>query len=221
MSRLVVYTAIMGSNGDKLRPPLNIPDSCDADFVCFSDHIKQPVGRWRIVKPVWSHPTCSRRTARYHKVNPHTVFPTAECSIWLDGSEQLLEPPEGLIERYLSTRDFAAFKHPQRRTVSKEVVACVRLKKDKSNTLAKQLNRYIKEGFKDKTGLFETGMLVRRHTDKVRQISELWWEEIEKGSFRDQVSLPYVLDKLDTRINHIAGRGFNCPHLKYWPHGSR
>lgn len=221
MSKLVVYTAIMGRNGDQLRRPVNVSTDCDADFVCFSDVITRPADRWRVVKPVWSHSTCSRRTARYHKINSHLLFPEAECSIWLDGTHQLTQSPEPLISSYLANHDFATFKHQQRNTVSAEVSACVRLRKEKSSVLAKQLNRYIRDGFLDKTGLFETGMLIRRHSDKVKRINELWWEEIKKGSFRDQVSLPYVVDQLGVKINRIFGSHRGCPHMRYYPHRSR
>ena len=40
----------------------------------------------------------------------------------------------------------------------------------------------------------ETSVIVREHNDpRVIEAMNLWWKEIDNGSRRDQLSLPYVL----------------------------
>lgn len=220
MSQIVVYTAITGGYGDQLRAPQLDPNELQGiEFVCFSDCVKDPPAPWTVRPPVWQHNTSSRRTARYHKLHPHVLFPNAEYSIWLDGSEQLVFPPSKLIARYLSSLDFATFKHPDRNTIAAEVAACIRLKKDNPITLTKQLGKYQNAGFKDKAGMYETALVLRRHTPSVIRLNELWWAEMANGSLRDQVSLPYVLDKTGSRVKHVTGSRGKCPYLRHKPHG--
>ena len=39
-------------------------------------------------------------------------------------------------------------------------------------------------------------MILRRHTDAIRRLNEAWWNEIVRGSRRDQLSFNYVAWKL-------------------------
>jgi hypothetical protein len=219
MSKLVVYTAITGGYGDQLKTP-KIPHSemLDVDFVCFSDCVTNPPSPWIVKPPAWQHQSSSRRTARYHKLHPHLLFPDADFSIWIDGSEQLAYSPRKLIARYLASTDFATFKHPDRSTVAAEVSACIRLKKDQPTVLTRHLSKYQAEGFRDQSGMYETAMVLRRHTPQIERTNNMWWSELTNGSLRDQVSLPYVLHKTGTKVKHVAGCRGRCPYLVHKPH---
>jgi hypothetical protein len=42
-------------------------------------------------------------------------------------------------------------------------------------------------------------VILRRHTDAIRHLNEAWWNEIVRGSRRDQLSFNYVAWKLGLR----------------------
>ena len=220
--KIVVYTAITGGFDDTLLTPgVGTQALHGIKFVCYSATVGFTPRPWSVVQPAWKHPHNARRTARYHKLHPHKLFPDADVSVWLDGSEQLLASPRKLIEKYLRGSDFATLRHPLRNTVKQEARACNRLKKDDAATLASQLGRYDKDKFPDKSGLFETCIVIRRHTPKIAELNEFWWSEIVRGSLRDQVSLPYALYKTGVNPNIITGQRGQCPYLRHRTHLSR
>ena len=220
MSDIVVYTSITGGFNDRLSPPIADKKSLkNVDFVCFSDNPSQITPPWNVLRPRWEHPTSSRRTSRYHKLNPHRLFPNVKYSIWIDGSEQLLAQPRALIKKYLGKADFATFAHPQRTKVSEEVRACIRLKKDDPDVLIEHGKRYQQHlHFDDTSGLFETAMVLRRHTPEVAAFNELWWAELFNGSLRDQVSLPFAIHQTGLKVGIVEGRRGGCQHLRHTPH---
>ena len=42
-------------------------------------------------------------------------------------------------------------------------------------------------------GLWATGSIARRHTDRIRVLGDAWLDEMERWTIQDQVSLPYLL----------------------------
>jgi hypothetical protein len=66
--------------------------------------------------------------------------------------------------------------------------------------------------------LVETSVLLRRNTAAVRRFNEAWWEEVEKGSCRDQISFNYVAWKLNQTYGHIPGSRKKSPVAHWTPH---
>lgn len=95
-----------------------------------------------------------------------------------------------------------------------EAEECIRLGKDLPEVIEKQMERYRKEGYKADNGLVVTNVLVRKHTDKnVIKLMNLWWEEIERNSKRDQLSFNYACWKLG--INYDVSE-LKCWRSPYW-----
>ncbi|MDP5132392.1 MAG: glycosyltransferase, partial [Paraglaciecola sp.] len=71
---------------------------------------------------------------------------------------------------------------------------CIKRSKDEPAPILKQLDYYKSNNYPPKNGLWETGVLVRRHNNAhcIKMMSE-WWLEVFRHSRRDQISLPYVL----------------------------
>jgi len=232
---LVVYTAIIGGKGpDRLRPlpvardPMGRP----VKYVCFTDGFSfnftdppNPPGApdWELRLPAWEHEDSPRRTARWHKVMAHQALAAdaPHYSLWLDGSHQLDVEPWSLVDRYLSrTAAIATFKHCQRDCVYEEGKACVQLRKDDPAVIARQLDRYRKEGVKPHAGLFETSVFLRRHHQRpeVDRFNELWWAEMTADSLRDQLSVNYAARKVGLPYNHVAGTRYKSPYFTFYPH---
>lgn len=144
----------------------------------------------------------SRRNSRLPKLLPHLYCET-EYNIWIDGNVSLTKPPKELITRYLKDHDIALFKHPKRDCVYDEAVRCATGGLDDPETIIEQVTRYEKAGYAKNKGLCECGIILRRHTPKVRELDEAWFAEYCRGSVRDQISFMYAVDKVGIRLNVI------------------
>jgi len=219
--KVIVYTSLIG-NIDPLWSVM--PGSDDVQHVAFVDAPQREVGLWggsppailpktggttarttwnqQIVKPEWD----ARRTARHYKTLPHRYLQDADVWIWVDGNVRLRMHPLVLIERYLKDNDLVAFKHPDRDCLYAEAAFCAMHGKDKRPILESQTARYQLEEMPQRWGLAETRVVIRRNTQRIRELGEAWWTEIEQGSLRDQVSFPYVCWKHGARWAILPGR---------------
>lgn len=202
----VVYTAITGDyDGLKELPELSRKG---VECVAFLDRerIKTDPTFWSI-KKAHAEFKDQNRNAKIHKIMPHLFFPDKEYSLWLDGSCRIEFPftVERLIDIYLSDADLAVFKHPIRNCVYQEANACISAKLDDPDVIREQVNRYTKENYPSNFGLAECSVLLRRHTPAMKAFSELWWNEIKRGSRRDQISFNYVAHKTGLKIQYFPG----------------
>lgn len=195
---VVVYTAILDGH-DELAPAHRLPE---VRFVCFTDGSTPRTEGWNFIKIPRTRDN-PRRVSRWFKVHPHRLFPDHIWSIWCDGTHRLNCDPSPLVLQ--ASRGFAAYSHRHRDCVYDEALVCI----DRGfpeDVIRAQMRRYRDEGFPAHYGLFENGVLVRRHRqEEVISVMEDWWDEIERGSVRDQLSLPYVLWKRDFHINKLTG----------------
>jgi hypothetical protein len=218
--RLVVYTAIFGDIPDQLKPPAKFKPDAGVAFVCFSDrkYLAENAAPWQVRPPLWSDPD-PRRTARYHKILSHLAFADANYTLWLDGNIQLTTNPRDLVGRYLTDGvDVAAFKHRHRSCVYEELEACVRLDKDGVAVMRRQIEGYRKQGYPEQNGLAETGVLLRRHSPRVKEFNQAWWNEIEAGSVRDQLSFNFVMWNRKMSYGLLKGQPDRSPYVKYARH---
>lgn len=216
--RLVVYTAIFGDIPDRLLPPRRAPDP-GVRWVCFTDRPGsfEGHGAWELRPPAWTHDD-GRRAARHHKVLSHRLFPEADVAVWHDGNIRLTVDPWRIVDRHLAGHELAAFRHSQRGCVYEELEACLALGKDDPERMRAQVARYRAEGYPERRGLSETGMLVRRHTPRVAAFNEAWWREIEGGSVRDQLSFDVTLWRVGLEPATMPGTSRKSPYLKYTRH---
>ncbi len=224
-NQLTVFSCITGGIKDQLdilfqSKPVVQPG---VKFVLFTDRLKPQTvhgatATWEVRAPVYTNIN-SRRTARYHKVNSHLVTDTP-YSMWIDGAFEIKEgvDPLAMIQQWLATTDLATYRHPERNCVYQELDACLRLKKDDPETMRRQIDRYKTEGYPTYAGLVETACVCRRHTELIRNFNEIWWNEIDTGSLRDQLSFNYSARKAGLTWDHMGGRRDQSPYFVYHPH---
>jgi GT2 family glycosyltransferase/glycosyltransferase involved in cell wall biosynthesis len=197
--RYVLYTAIAG-NYDVLKVPEFLNPYWD--YVCFSDRADYPGDHPWQIRPfdyINADPT---RTARYAKINPHLYFPEYECSVWIDAH---LLAKENFLHKFMARfleggQLFAAVPHPFRRCTYLEAQQCQADGKDDVALIEEQVSRYRREGLPETYGLIESGVLVRQHNDPaMRRFATTWWNELNAGSRRDQLSLMYAIWKSDLK----------------------
>ena len=203
MSDIVVYTAITNNYDILKEAPIEIQSG--VDFVAFLDS-DQIATSWQIRKANSEFADPCRNAKRY-KILPHIYFPEETYSLWIDGSVQIdfKFPIERLIDEYLKESDLAVFKHPERRCIYEEADACIRQGKDNPEIILRQIAEYRNEGYPPDNGLCECAVLLRRHTEKIRQFNEAWYQEIKNHSRRDQLSFNYVAHKIGLKFCHFPG----------------
>lgn len=96
------------------------------------------------------------------------------------------------LNKYVNEYDFTAIQHPTRNCIYEEGYACILLDKDNPKRIAQTLYRYSKEGLPKDVGMIQTGVTYRRNNKLINVFCDKWWEEIQKGSHRDQLSFNYV-----------------------------
>lgn len=156
------------------------------------------------------------RTAKRIKILAHEYL-NCKYSMWIDGSVTLGRVDwDELIANYLANSDIAVLRHPDRNCLYKEAETAIALRLDYRDVIECQVKRYKEHGHPEHWGLAETGIVLRRHTERIKEFNLAWWHEVDTGSRRCQISFPYVLKKLDIPCTYIEGRPFFTvgPHLK-------
>lgn len=91
--------------------------------------------------------------------------------------------------------------HPKRDCLYDEYNRCVHYNIDNIEVMTKQVDEIRAEGFPEHYGLFENGIMYRKHNDKkLIPLLEEWWKYVSTKSKRDQLSLTYLAWKLDIKI---------------------
>ena len=109
--------------------------------------------------------------------------------------------------------------HPTRNCIYQEAKACLVLNKDSENTILNQIGEYKKEGLPEGAGMVATGVLIRKHSDEVKEFCKKWYDEVSRLSIRDQLSFNYVnwktpIDYATIPFGILQNQFILCPHSK-------
>ena len=186
----VAYTYIFGG-WDWLKTP--IKSTPGWKYICFTDEDNPwlpgfPQRDWQIVK-VKTHLT-PKREAGYYLTHGTDHFPEADLILSVTGQCHIIGDLNEFAK--LMPNDYALMHHPKRNCTYKEASAVKRHGKDLPEVIDKQMERYRADGFPEANGMVQTGIILRRNTPQVKRFEHLWWDEIEKGSQRDQLSWNYT-----------------------------
>lgn len=215
--RIVIYTAVTGGY-DVLRDPNHVLPNCD--YIAFAD---RPIDCkvWQ-VHPLNYHEEDVARAARFVKLHPHVYFPDHKISIWIDANIALEGDPQPFIDNLGGDGVMALFPHPHRNCVYVEGRECIKRSKDGAEIIEQQLAKYKARAFPEDVGLWETGVLVRKHNNpKCKQLMAAWWKELFLGSRRDQISLPVAIHDTGAFVKALAEKGTDLrlhPLLGYQHH---
>ncbi|OJF69428.1 hypothetical protein BK026_11880 [Alteromonas sp. V450] len=192
-NKRVVYTAIFGGYDD-LKEPEYINEHWD--YVCFTDNpnLKSSTFTIKLVKPLFENST---KNARMAKLLSHLFLIGYDYSLWIDGSVKLRgKNIDEHIDTRLTSNYIALHNHVIRNCLYEEEDACSQAQKDTSDILGEQVAYYKKDGMPEEFGLFETAEIARaQHNATVHALNANWWQQLDRFSIRDQISLPYVFWK--------------------------
>ena len=144
-----------------------------------------------------------RLSAKQYKILPYKFLKNYDYIIWIDSNILLNYEPQTLVNHYLNGFDLAIIQHYKRNCLYDELKEAVIHKLDDYRKLEKQYKTYQLRGFSKNKGLYECNFIITKNTKSVTQLSNLWWEQITKFSSRDQISLPFVLNQLNIKLNVI------------------
>lgn len=183
-----IYTVLIG-NYDTLLPA---PKFNGWDAILFTDQELQDYKGWRVEKLPKELPLGNKKTSREIKILSHKWLLNYDIVCYIDANIELLKEP---------TSDPVFFSHYLRRNIASEINTLIKLKLENPSVLRIQYHSYRKAGFKDNLGLYACGFFVRSNRDeKINKLFESWFDEVEHHSYRDQISLPYVLWKNNIRL---------------------
>ncbi|WP_294532349.1 rhamnan synthesis F family protein [uncultured Rhodoblastus sp.] len=189
--RIAVVTAIIGSFDALLLPNRLEPE---IDYFCVTDSVTDGYGVFRLL-PCPYLDADPRRSARYVKTNLLRLFPGYDFVVWVDANV--------LVRRNIS--DFVAvtqasgllvgaIAHPIRRNYLEEATEAFSLNLDDSDVIAAQISRYESVEALGEANLIETNFMVfDARNPKTRLFQQIWWNEINRDSRRDQLSVNYSL----------------------------
>lgn len=204
-SSIVVYTAITGDYDSLKEQPATAIDGID--LVAFLDATRQ-IRETKWQRRILHHEFADQsRNAKIHKIRSHLYFPDKIYSLWIDGSVTINFPfpIEQLVAEYLADCDLALFRHYRRTCVYQEAGVALHRRLDDPATIRRQIEAYTREGYPANAGLSECCVLLRRHTDAIKNFNEVWWEEIRRGSRRDQLSFDYAARRCGLKYRYFPG----------------
>lgn len=178
----VVYSCVTAGY-DTVAP---VPAEWDCDFVLFHDGTVQVPSGWRGEQLVVDG-LVGADLNRYAKMLPHRLNLPSDQSMYVDGNVVFKLDPSIRISSVLEKIQFGAYPHPTRNCPYAEIRETLRLGFIGPGAAWKQVKAFRKAGLPRNLGLFEAGVLFRRHNDSsTAALGEAWWQLWQCGLRRDQ-----------------------------------
>jgi hypothetical protein len=149
---------------------------------------------------------------KFWKTHPHLACPTANISLWIDASMEIVV--DDYVDRCLAALgedDWSCVPHPARNCIYPEAQFSATLARYDADAILAQAAHYgtfHPAGF----GLIATGANVRRHTPEVIEVCKQWWVECLNWSHQDQLSLPVLLRLAEGKVRW----NMNLPWFQWW-----
>lgn len=212
--KIVVYTCIVGKY-DFLKEPLLEFDN--VEYICFTDNkdniICKSNSKWKIKNIPQDILSKYNKTLsnRYIKMHANELFKGVDYAIYVDGNVKINSFLGTFLIATSVKSGVAIFEHSQRSCAYDEADVCIVRKKGNKTAIEQQMKRYKEEGFPKGYGLYECTIIATDLSNpNSNKIMEEWWNEFLKSeSFRDQLSLPYIMWKNKLEYTDIGLLGAN------------
>lgn len=204
-AKVVVYTSLT-NNHDTLSTSSHF--SRQIDYICFTETKGATDTKgWKNFSIDFDYRD-HRRLAKIFKVLPHRFLQGYEYSIYVDSNIDFkISVNELIIQARKTDNNIAFFKHNKRTCAYEEAIDCAKRGKERKEVIQKQMEKYKTEGFPTNYGLIQGGVIIRSHMEPdVIKLMEKWWEEIDKNSVRDQLSLNYCSWQTKIPVHYIQDK---------------
>jgi hypothetical protein len=197
-NRNAVYTYVFGDY-DSLKTPTQLTRGWD--YICFTDDPELRSDVWDVrlsVGDAADHALDRKRYAVKHMTLAHRYVPRYDATLAVGGQFRIACDLDAFLARHFADEadDMMICRSPSRDCIYDEGEACKRYEKDDPAVIDAHVARYRAEGYPRNRGLYSTRFIARRGgRPAVEAMCELWFEEVLRGSRRDQMSLNYALWK--------------------------
>jgi hypothetical protein len=166
----------------------------------FDAPLERPGVQMLEVEANGEHPRLAAKRPKMLDIRPEGDY---RYIVWIDANIVILSPvfAEDVV-KVCGDAPLALWPHPDRDNIHDEVEASYYLAPEKyqDQPLRRQAICYSEQGFKDDWGLYATGCLVwnlaHPHT---KELARRWLAENQEWSYQDQISLPYVLWRMNIK----------------------
>lgn len=135
-------------------------------------------------------PEGAARTARFYKIMFHRHIETVD-SMWIDASFVINTDLKDWWESRFK-QPVTCVGHPVRNCVYKEAKICIARQRDSALLLQKQVRNYRLSGLPANNGLIASGILMRKMNQQAIDLCDLWWQQVQLYSARDQIGFAYA-----------------------------
>lgn len=205
--RVAVYTCVTDGYDHICSPAILTPG---VDYICFNDGSIDVPKPWQDVKIDRTY--LGKDANRYLKILPHlnNILQVYDLTIYIDGSVKIVGDLTPLIQQIIDAEgQTCIYEHPHQNCIYKEAYMCAVTGKDWFWRIERQIKYYRNSGYPSGAGLFECGVILRRHSEKnVQALMNAWWGAYQSGIKRDQISLPYLSWRLGTPIHNLGRSDF-------------
>jgi len=191
----LIYTVNI-SEYDKTPPALI--QSEGFKHIIFTDNAELKVKGWETHYIPPSHNPILQ--SREIKINIHK-FHEADLYVYIDANYEIKRDLNQYIKRHFKG-GLSVAKHPKRKCIYEEAKEVIQQGKAPKERVENQVAKYRKQKMPLRFGLYECGFIIRDNS--VNGLCELWYNEVEQGSYRDQIALPYVLFKTKYKVNRVS-----------------
>lgn len=159
----------------------------------------------------------NRLKVKFIKIQTHKILPNYEYYFYIDAAFPINNKNfiNDLLE--LVNEDLVFYIHnsnKKTRNIKGEVDRCKKLKSVNKEKLNLQLKTYLDDNYPDIKGkLFCGGIFLRRNTIEINNMMELWFQHNEIYTTRDQISLPYVMWKMNVYPTKVIHENININSL--------
>ena len=221
--RVAVYTCLTGDY-DTIKEPVYVNRDCCDFFIVTNEEVpggsiwkKIDIDDFEEIKNLGP-----REKARYVKTHPHIMFPDYDYSIWIDASFTVMADVMPIIGA-MGNAWFGVHNISNGTDcVYENAVVEIGGKKESKENILRQVQAYKAAGYPEHNGLFETGILVRKHNEEnCIRVMEDWWEQMSTYCMRDQMSVNYVFWKNQIPKSDVWILGNNIymnPRFSWQPH---
>lgn len=211
----VVFTTIMG-NYESMNE-LQIQDSGDCRYVCFTDSPKLRSSSWEIIQVQPSIPGDGVRSSRKIKMLGYQHFSAGTRSLYIDNTVQLKVPGNLILDEWLESGPVSFMHHSSRKTVRDEFFICSAYGLESQEVLWKHF-RYYKKNIPHVLSQQPHwgGMIARINEPSVDRLMLAWSEQYNTFSRRDQLSLNASSIFSGVNFHSMEGRNDNSQWHK-WP----
>ena len=222
--KIVIYSCITG-NYDNIVEPLFKIDN--VDYFLFTDNEKVNGKIWN-KEPIEEKILQSNNilTNRYLKFHPNKLFKDKyDYSIYIDGNIQVIGDITELIYSINPKTGLSIHRHAERDSIYNEGRFCILNKKGNKQYIKEQLKKYKMEGMPEHYGLLECSIIVTDLKNENAKIiyDNFWNEFIASKTMRDQLIFPYILWKMNYKIDDVGSLGNNeyrDPKFKFIKHNN-